>query len=163
MPSSSSSLSIPTMDFSIICNSHPRPIHSTTASANREIGRPPLVPALTVLTRSKSPLKSVVTQETITPINPYRGKDWEYVNTNLHRKYPMAEPGLISLRDFIVTEAAKDLKDLQDLKTGEVEDDEQLHMTKLWINKLKFAIKQEMITDSDSGSDNGSAYEEEDL
>jgi hypothetical protein len=72
----------------------------------------------------------------------------------------MEEPGLISLRSFQSGEAIKDVNELQDLKPGEVEDDDTLQMTKMWIRKLKFAIKQSMI-ESDSSEDDDSVYEPE--
>ena len=43
----------------------------------------------------------------------------------------MEEPGLISLRSFKSGEAIKDVNELQDLKPGEVEDDDALQMTKM--------------------------------
>ena len=73
----------------------------------------------------------------------------------------MEEPGLISLIDFNFRDGSKDLCDLQDLKKGEVEDDETLGMTELWIRKIKFSLKRIIgvsDTESDSGSDNQSVY-----
>ena len=122
---SESSISKPTMSFSIVSNNRARPTSSNAPIS----GRPPLVPNPSlVLTRSRSPqaIKSPA------PENPYCGKDWEYINSTLHRKYPMEEPGLISLIDFNFRDGSKDLCDLQDLKKGEVEDDETLGMTELW-------------------------------
>ena len=164
-----SSLSHPTMDFSIIYNSRDVGASSnpsTGSSLPRQkppTGRPPLPPAaLTVLTRSRSPPKGIVSQDSITVENPYRGRDWEHVNSALHRKYPMEEPGLISRKDFNEREGMKDLYDLKALEKGDIEDDENLEMTKMWIRKLKFAIKQNMI-ETDTDSDSGSAYGEDDL
>ena len=142
-PSSSSSssttsfLSDPIVEFSIVSSSTPRvrTTKSATLSSNTLLssnGRPPLPPtASSVFTRSRSPLKENVTKSIVQPVNSYRGKDWEYLNTTLHRKYSMEEPGLISLRCFQSGEAIKDVNELQDLKPGEVEDDDALQMTKM--------------------------------
>lgn len=173
---SGSSVSNPTMDFSIISNSRDvrsrstpsidYAVDSSTSSLlphqKSTLGRPPLPPAAsTVLTRSRSPHKGVVSQDPIAAENPYRGKNWEDVNTALHRKYPMEEPGFISPRGFNEREGMNDLSDLKALKNGDIEDDEDLEMTQMWIRKLKFAIKQNMV-ESDSDSDDGSAYVDED-
>ena len=72
----------------------------------------------------------------------------------------MEEPGLISLRCFQSGEAIKDVNELQDLKPEEVEDDDTLQMTKMWIRKLKFAIEQSMI-ESDLSENDDSVYEPE--
>ena len=156
---SASSISKPIMDFSLICNSRVRTSSSVAPKSGRPPLAPPVAPPSSMLTRSRSPAAPNPL------VNPYRGKDWEYINTALHRKYPMEKPGLISMKDFSFREGSQDLCDLKDLKKGEVEDDETCEMTMIWIKKLQLALKRFMgvsDTDSDSGSDNGSVYVGED-
>lgn len=54
------------------------------------------------------------------------------------------------MKNFNFKLAKRDIKMLKDLKLGAVEDDEDLFMTSLWINKLVVAIGKEKSMDSDS-------------
>lgn len=124
-------------------------------------GRPPLaprtktIPPTVALEKGRSyntrntPAKSNQLP-TIQDINPYRNKDYEYVNTILHGRYPIIKPGVLTMKNFDFIMAKQDLILLKDLKANDVEDDEDLFLIKLWINKLLVAIRKETTIDSDS-------------
>ena len=136
-----SSIGAPTMEFDIA-----PPIRSRMKPVT---ARPPLHPPVKALqtiremaTRTYSPEKAK-SQE-----NPYRGKDYEFLNTVFHRKYPLEKPGVISLLNFNTRDAIKDLDDLVKLRKGDVEDDEELELTRLWVKKIKSAIHQSTFASS---------------
>lgn len=83
--------------------------------------------------------------------NAFAGLHYEIVNELLHSKYPLASKGVLSLTDFNLEGARKDLYSLLLLKIGDIIDDPNLTMIGLWVKKLQVAIKSG--EDDDSGSD----------
>ena len=87
------------------------------------------------------------------PLNVFAGLDYEGINTLLHKKFPMASAGVISLNNFNYEAAKSDLASLLLLREGDVIDDTDLIMIGLWIKKIKVAINSEDNIESDSESD----------
>ena len=61
--------------------------------------------------------------------------------------------------NFNTRDAIKDLDDLVKLRKGDVEDDEDLELTRLWVKKIKSAIHQINQSDSDSEDDTVNYYD----
>lgn len=148
-----SSISHPTMNFQI-----------DTDSASVSNGRPPLAPKTKAaptkvpeasrqyITRNNSPAKIAQLVQNEGPENPFRGRDYEFLNSVLHKRYCIVKGGIISVKNMNFEMANNDLHLLRNLKIGDVKDDEHLILTNLWVSKLRVAISKEPIQD-DSDSD----------
>jgi hypothetical protein len=100
------------------------------------------------IVRRQSPRKYNISSSST---NAFAGLHYEIVNELLHSKYPLASKGVLSLTDFNLEGARKDLYSLLLLKIGDIIDDPNLTMIGLWVKKLQVAIKSG--EDDDSGSD----------
>ena len=108
------------------------------------------------VTRS-SPGPSLTTSSTV-PANLYRGRDYEFMNCALHDTYGFSTGLDFPIENFNFKEAKKDIKYLRALSKGDIKDDYDLEMVKMWINKLprtlhkEFDETDEFNGDSDSES-----------
>lgn len=112
------------------------------------------IPVLSRITRS-SP-GSTKSSSSTKQVNPYANHTYEYLNTVLHNTYGYSDrAGHLPLEYFNSLEAKKDIGFLRALLPGDVEDDEDLDMVNLWIEKLVMTMRREFdeedeIADSDS-------------
>jgi hypothetical protein len=72
----------------------------------------------------------------------------------LHKRYPIMKKGIISVKNLDFEMAKTDHELLKKLKFGDVEDDNHLVMTSLWISKLRVAISKEAIEDDSDSETN---------
>ena len=113
-----------------------------------DIIRGRVIPTLTKKTRETAVLRQYPTRNR-TPdkdddvVNPYEGKNFEFINELLHNIYPVNNKGVIVRDHFNVLKANTDIANLKDLKKGAVEYDETLIFTDMWVDKIKAAVKAE--------------------
>jgi hypothetical protein len=84
------------------------------------------------VTRS-SPGPSFTTSSNL-PANPYRGRDYQFMNCALHDTYGFSNGLEFPVENFNFKEAKKDIKYLRALSKGDIKDDYELEMVKMWIN-----------------------------
>lgn len=105
-------------------------------------------------TRS-SPGPSLTTSSTV-PANPYRGHDFEFMNTTLHDTYGFSNGLEFPVDNFNFKEAKKDIKYLRALKKGDITDDPNLEMVQMWINKLLRTLNKEFDETDEFNNDSDS-------
>lgn len=76
-------------------------------------------------------------------VNPYEGKNFEFINDVLHNIYPTNHKGFIVRDHFNIIKAKRDIQHLRGLKKGAVIYDETLLFVEMWICKIKNAVKEE--------------------
>ena len=137
--SSSSCLTKPASSFVVLSNGNRR-----MSGQSRPPLPPRIQPPVLALQKSRKYVtrsSPVVSRESKN--NPYIGMSWEDINEKLHKTYPImiSNPGVISTENFNISAAVQDVIFLVELKKNEVDEDPDLYMIGLWVQKIKNAIK----------------------